>query len=65
MHNQLGMLESKLLAQRAGPQSSPQYFEQRARLSSPEEAFEAMSGISLEEFYEEFEGWRAAGFSRE
>ena len=64
MHNQLVSLASKLLAQRAGPQSSPHYFEQRARLSAPEEAFEAMFGISLEEFYEEFEAWRAAGFSR-
>ena len=62
MHNQLGMLESKLLAQRAGPQSSPQYFEQRARLSSPEEAFEAMSGLTLDEFYEEFASSRAERF---
>ena len=62
MHNQLGMLASKPLAQRAGPQSSPQYFEQRARLSSPEEAFEATFGLTLGEFYEEFASWRAEGF---
>ena len=62
MHNQLGSLASKLLPQRAGPQSSPHYFEQRARLSAPEEAFEAMSGLTLGEFYEEFASWRAERF---
>ena len=62
MHNQLVSLASKLLAQRAGPQSSPQCFEQRARLSSPEEAFEATFGLTLGEFYEEFASWRAEGF---
>ena len=65
MHNQLGSLASKLLAERAGPQSLLPYFEQRRRLSLPQEASEATLGISLEEFYEEFEAWRAAGFSRE
>ena len=62
MHNQLVSLASKLLAQRAGPQSSPQCFEQRARLSSPEEAFEATFGLTLDEFYEEFASWRAERF---
>ena len=62
MRNQLGLLASQLLVRRAGPQALFEYFEQRARLGSPEESFEKVFGLTHDEFYDEFAAWRGNGF---
>ena len=61
----LGMLAWERLVEKAGDFSLLGYYRNRALRADPEEAFQATFGISLEEFYEEFEAWRAAGFARE
>ena len=61
----LGMLAWERLVEKAGDFSLLGYYRNRALHANPEAAFEATFGLTLEEFYEEFEAWRAAGFSRE
>ena len=61
----LGMLAWEWLVEKAGDFSLLGYYRNRALHANPEAAFQATFGLTLEEFYEEFEAWRAAGFSRE
>ena len=61
----LGMLAWERLVEKAGDFSLIGYYRNRAVHPSAEKAFEATFGLALEEFYVEFEAWRAAGFPRE
>ena len=61
----LGMLAWERLVEKAGDFTLIGYYSNRALHATPEEAFEATFGLPLEEFYDEFEAWRAAGFPRE
>ncbi len=55
----LGYLAADWLAQRAGEQSLLEYLRQRSSSEPWQDTFEAVFGISVDDFYEEFEAYRA------
>ena len=61
----LGMLAWERLVEKAGDFSLIGYYRNRALSTTSGEAFDRTFGLTLDEFYKEFEAWRAAGFPRE
>ena len=61
----LGALASEWLAYQRGERTLLEYFSNRNDYATVEETFEATFGLTLDEFYEEFAEWRAAGFPKE
>ena len=58
----LGLLATERWVGKSGKPALVEYYRQRTSSASQSAAFEATFGISLDDFYAEFEAWRGDGF---